>query len=103
MKQAFIFGMVACILLSCASKDKKQPANISPEQKREKSLSINSVSQAQFVLSFSFLQSSTMNQKEIDKLYKETEKSNPSFIHPSFREHNQDFTDIILKRDILKD
>jgi hypothetical protein len=98
MKQVFVFGVIICTILACASKNKKQSVNIPQIQKSEKSLSITSVGETQFVLSFSFLQSSTMSQKEIDKLYQKTEKSNPSFTHPFFREYRGDTSDIVLKK-----
>lgn len=94
MERLFIIGLFIPLFIfaSCSQKKKQQPGNLLPVQKVERKLSITSLGIVQFVRSFSFLQSSTMSKKEIDKQYEETEKSNPVFT-----DYKGDSTDIILK------
>ena len=94
MKQVFVFGVIVCFILSCTSRNKKQPANISPLQKPEKSLSITSIGEAEFVRSYSEIQN-LRSEKEIDKFMREREKSNPGFMHESYK---KDTIDKILKQ-----
>jgi len=93
MKQAFSLGIIFCLINSCTSNNQKQPVANSIAKQVEKSFSISSIGLVEFVRSFSFLQSSTMSQKEIDKLYNKTEKSNPLFT-----DYKGDTTDNILKK-----
>ena len=67
------------IFVLCSPNKEKQSAAviISPVKKEEKNLAIEKFGHIEFNKSFSFLQSSKLSKKEIDKLYKETEKSNP--------------------------
>jgi hypothetical protein len=94
MKQVFVFGVIVFIIISCTSNNKKQSANIPPVQKTEKSLSITSIGGVEFVRSFSEIMS-LRSQKKIDKFMREREKSNPGFMHESYR---KDTIDIFLKK-----
>lgn len=79
MKQAFFFGIVVYILLSCASKKKKQPENILPVQKAEKKISITSIGEIQFIRSYSEIQS-MRDEKKIDEYLEKQRKSNPGYM-----------------------
>ena len=72
MKQVFILAIIVCTLLSCASKDKKQPANTSTVQKPAISLSVTSLGEAEFVKSYSEIQD-LQSEKERDKFMEERE------------------------------
>jgi len=89
MKQTFFLGVIVSILLSCTSNNKKSSGNIPPIQKPEKKLSITFVGIVEFVKSYSEIQS-LRSEKEIDKFMKERERSNPGFMHESFRKDTID-------------
>ena len=80
MKRILIIGNFSlCIILSCAQK-KKQPQNNLPVQQAQKKVSINMIGGIQFTKSYSFMQSPLLSDKEKDKLFDETDKSNPYYI-----------------------
>jgi hypothetical protein len=65
------------VLLSCSQQTK--PVN--PRQKNSfNKIIVRHVGDLQFEKSYSFLMSPTLSQKEIDKLFEETEKSNPKLV-----------------------
>lgn len=103
MKQLLVFGVVVCIILACTSKNKKQPSNISTAQKTEKKISIEKIGSIEFNKSFSFLQSPDLSKKEIDKLYKETENSNPYKMDTTNENLRKRFEElgIVKDRDLL--
>ena len=79
MNQAFIFAVFMFILLSCASKKKRQSENILPVQKAEKKISVTSIGGIQFTRSYSEIQS-MRDEKKIDEYLERQRKSNPYYM-----------------------
>jgi len=79
-----LFSLIIITAIFCVRPEKKQKGvpvvNSAISQQHDPKIDLREVGFLEFDRSFSFLQSSALSKKEIDKLFKETENSNPLLI-----------------------
>jgi len=77
--RSYFFLILAIISFSCTQKNimPQQPASALPAQETRKKITIEHVGGIEFSKSYSFVQSMTLSEKEIDKMMEEADKENP--------------------------
>ncbi|HET6993581.1 MAG TPA: hypothetical protein VFI06_01305 [Chitinophagaceae bacterium] len=81
-KSIYFFLVVVVFFLACSQK-KNTPQPVAAVQKVDKKISIHEIGRLEFIKSYSFVQSTTLNKKEIEKMWEETENSNPKDRNPA--------------------
>jgi hypothetical protein len=79
---SYLFLILTIFFFSCAHKENKQQPPVSTPQTIKK-ITIEEAGWVEFAHSFSFIQSTTLTEKEKDKMMEEAEKENPLNRNPA--------------------